>query len=211
MNYKQITFVGAIHGNETAPYFAACEAGVPIVCGNPRAAFERKRYVERDLNASFGTKGGETLEERRARELLKILPVGGPVVDFHTFSCVSEPFTVIVDRAQLPLAALVGIRKVVLMSYSIKSGHALINHRPGVSPEVGQHDSILARETTLQVIKSIRMGKPRAEIELYEVYGVIPERGDHQNFIPHRDGFIPVLAGEQAYTHGGLKARRIDK
>ena len=210
MNYEQITFVGAVHGNETTPYFAALEAAVPIVCGNPRAAFERKRFVDRDLNASFGTEGNGTIEERRSKELLELIPAGRPVVDFHTFSCVSEPFTVIVDRAQLPLAALVGIKKVVLMSYSIKAGHALINYRAGVSPEVGQHDSPLARETTLQVIESIRRGKPRTEIELYEVYGVIPERGDHQNFIPHRDGFIPVLAGELAYTHGGLMARRIE-
>jgi hypothetical protein len=209
MSIKELSFVGAIHGNETTPYFAACEVGVPILCGNPRAAFERKRFIERDLNASFGTREQSTLEEHRANELLELLPPEKPVVDLHTFSCVSEPFTVIVDRAQLPLAALVGIRKVVLMTFSIKGGHALINHRAGVSPEVGQHDSPLARETTLQVIDSIKRGKPLREIELYEVYGVIPSRGDHENFVPHRDGFIPVLAGELAYAHGGLMARRV--
>lgn len=210
MNELNVSFVGAVHGDETTPYFGACEAGVPIICGNPRAAFERKRFIERDLNASFGTGSKDTLEERRAVELLKLLPSTRPVVDFHTFSCESEPFTVIVDRTQLPLAALVGIQKVVLMTYSIKAGHALINHRAGVSPEVGQHDSLKARETTLNVIESIRRGQPLPALELYEVYGVIPERGDHKNFVPHPDGFIPVLAGERAYSHGGLMARRIE-
>jgi hypothetical protein len=209
MKHPHLSYIGAIHGNETVPYVTAVEVGVPIVCGNPRAVTERKRFIERDLNASFGTGMLASHEERRAAELLEILPPDRPVVDFHTFSCESEPFTVIVDRTQLPLAALVGLRKVVLMSYSIKQGHALINFRNGVSPEVGQHDTPAARETTLHVLDSIRRGIPRTDIELYEVYGIIPTRGDHTNFVPHKDGFIPVLAGELAYTHGGLMARRI--
>jgi|GEM_PF-1178508 len=215
MERSPYTFVAGLHGNETTPYFALCSAGIPTILGNPRAAFEGKRFIERDLNASFGCHKTQLIEERRAQELLRCIPSNKPVIDFHTFSCESEPFVVIVDRTQIALASMLGIKKIVLMSHNIKAGYALINHRVGVSVEVGMHGSESAWNTTLKVIEALKNGVPSDTAELHEVYGIIEERisrsgSEYKNFAHHPDGFIPVLAGEKAYIHPGLKSRLID-
>ena len=209
MNHEEFTFVAALHGNELTPYFALLEAGVPVVCGNPRAANLQRRFVERDLNASFGEPYGDSLEELQAERLLRKIPEAKPVIDLHTYSCESPPFVVVVDREQLALAERTGIKRIVLMTHNIKAGRALINHRVGVSPEVGMHGSEQAWNVTLQMLQYLGGKSAPERAEHYEVVGTIQESGSYQNFLPHPAGFIPILAGEKAYQHHGLMARRV--
>lgn len=207
MSYQDLRFVAGLHGNELAPYFALMELGVPCLLGHPRAAFERKRFIERDLNASFGG-DGVTLEERRAQEILTLLPGDKPLVDLHTFSCESPPFAIVVDSSMIELATTLGISRVVVMSHDIKSGRSLIGQRSGVSIEVGHHDSLAAYQVT-QTLLSGAVSGTASPLELYEAIGIITEPGDYANFVPHQEGFVPVLSGEVAYEHFGLRARRV--
>ncbi|PIR98814.1 hypothetical protein COT87_02750 [Candidatus Collierbacteria bacterium CG10_big_fil_rev_8_21_14_0_10_44_9] len=208
---KNIQFVTAVHGNEIMPTLALVSIGEPQIVANPRALARGVRYMEKDMNASFGT-GGSSYEEKGATQLLKILDKKKLVVDFHTFSCESEPFAIIVDLTLLPIAASLGVKRVVYMKHNIKGGHALINYRSGVSVEVGGHIDPSSFETTLKIVKRLaKYGIRPGKVKIYEVYGRIEEQGKYENFV-ERDGFIPVLYGERAYPDQGfygLAAREI--
>ncbi len=207
---NKFSFVTALHGNERQPVLALASLGVPQFVANPTALQRNLRLVDKDMNASFGTEGN-SLEERAARKLLAALPPDRPVVDLHSFSAQSPPFAILVDLAQLPLAETTGLTRVVFMRHSIKSGHALIDFRPGISVECGQHADPKTFRTAQRVIKSVEKGI-RKPIKLFEVYGRIEKPGNYRNFQLFDDdeeSFYPVLAGENAYNFPGLKARKL--
>lgn len=89
--------ITAVHGNEYIPTLVLASMGVEQVVTNPVALAKGVRYTEKDLNASFGT-GGKTYEEERARELMEQLDTRASVIDFHTFSCKSDPFAEVYGR-----------------------------------------------------------------------------------------------------------------
>lgn len=91
-----LTLLGLTHGNEWAGVSVlngvlehllagTLELRVPIAValGNPRAALENSRFLERDLNRSFARTSQATHEERRALELEGLLRRTGYLVDFH--------------------------------------------------------------------------------------------------------------------------------
>jgi succinylglutamate desuccinylase len=80
-NFQLVT---AVYGNEIMPTLALASQGIAQVVANPRALARGLRYLEKDLNASFGTEG-DSHEEKRARELMMTLDKKKLVVDFHTF------------------------------------------------------------------------------------------------------------------------------
>lgn len=208
---KNYQFVTAVHGNEYLSTLALASVGVEQTVANPQALAKGMRYLEKDLNASFGTRGN-SYEEKRARELVKILDSCKLVVDFHTFSCESEPFAIIVDLAMIPLASSLGVERVVYMKHNIKAGHSLINYCSGVSVEVGGHSDPISFETTLKIVRKLKKDgiNPR-KVRVYEVFGRIEEQGEYTNFV-ELNGFFPVLYGERAYDDQGfygLKAREI--
>lgn len=202
-----MVFTTALHGNEPIPVYALASLGVDQVICNTQALVLGKRFIEKDLNHSFGT-NGNSLEEKRAQELLKIIPESETVVDLHSMSAISDPFAIIIDPKMIPLAATTGLKHVVLMSHNIKSGHSLIDHRRGISIEVGLHQDPQTYNFTKTIYQNIKAGKSHP-FTLYEVYGVIEKEGEYQNFTMHKDGFIPVLAGEKAYNIPGLKSKII--
>ncbi|MGE0172802.1 MAG: succinylglutamate desuccinylase/aspartoacylase family protein [Oligoflexales bacterium] len=107
-NNKEIglTLMGITHGNEVAglavlnELFAAILQGVitldfpiALLLGNPNAALKNTRFVERDLNRSFMNSDTQKAEEKRARELEKILRKTLLFLDFHqTSEPSSTPF-----------------------------------------------------------------------------------------------------------------------
>jgi len=200
-------YTTAIHGNEPIPVFGLASLGVKQVVCNLKALCVNKRFLEKDLNQSFGT-NGKTIEEVRAKEILREIPEKETVIDLHTMSAKSEPFAIVVDLKMVKLAALTGLKHVVYMSHNIKSGHSLIDHRNGISIETGNHIKQVTFETVCMIYKNIKEGK-KHKFTLYEVYDVIDDEDDYQNFKPYKNEFIPVLAGEKAYNMPGLKAKVI--
>ena len=203
MNSK-FKVVCCLHGDEPFPLYAALEHGVSPIIGNTAAFVAAKRFIDKDLNASFGERGN-TLEHRRARELLTLIPQSSLVLDFHTFSCASEPFCIVVNESMLPLARRTGIRHIVMMRYNIKDGHALIDHCPGISIEVGAHTDYLSYETTINVLDNIETGTECRDALIYESIGTIETPCRFPNLAPTPEGWIPLLAGERAYKHHGIK------
>jgi hypothetical protein len=206
------TFVTAVHGNEQLPVLALASVGEKQIVANPEALRRNVRFLEKDLNASFGT-DGESLEERRARKILARLSKAFPVIDFHSTTGVTPPFAIVVDMAMIPLAQSLGLNHVVVMKYNIKGGYALINHCDGVSVEVGQHGDPASFDTTLKILKACKEGKRNKNAPVYEVYSKIEKPGVYKNFQAYKEGdetFYPVLAGENSYGFPGLKARLLE-
>jgi len=194
--------VAGLHGNEQVPIRYLTDNKIDFVLGNPMAFKANKRFIDNDLNASFGL-NKKGYEYRRAKRLLDV--VKSPVIDFHTFSCDSEPFAVIVSLKMLPMASRLGVKHVLYMNMNIKKGHSLIDHVDGVSVEVGHHDNPNCYHQIKKTLLAYRTGlvfKPK----VYEVYGKIKRKGKYTNFKKYGD-FYPVLAGEKAYNFPGLKAK----
>ncbi len=108
----------------------------------------------------------------------------------------------------LEVAETLGVKYVVYMRHNIKNGHALIDHYPGVSVEAGTHDTELAFKNTLAIAESA-LANQKHQVKLFEVYDTIKTPGDYTNFKQHKDGFVPVLAGEVSYDFFGLMAKRV--
>ncbi len=101
-----LTLMGITHGNETAgiavlnALLALLSSGsvrleipVAFLLGNPWAARENKRFLERDLNRSFNRPDPRMKEERRAAELSQVLRRTDFIVDFHQTTKASDrPF-----------------------------------------------------------------------------------------------------------------------
>lgn len=207
---QNIVFVAGLHGNEQMPVRALTENGMPFILGNPMAYEKNVRFIEQDINASFGLvcKNYECI---RAQEILDEIPENSLVADFHTTTNEDRPFVIVVDEIMIPFARKTGIERVVLMRHNIKKGNALINRRNGISIEVGRHKDQESYKTTSNVAQSILNGTERSVV-LYEVYDEIRKPGNYENFLEHQDGFIPVLAQEPEYECEGLfglKARRL--
>ncbi len=204
---RKIVFVAGLHGNEEMPVRALEENSVPFILGNPRALKKKVRFTAEDLNASFGIRGA-SYEARRAKEILTKIGKKDLVVDFHTTTAKTPPFVILVDKKMIPLAATTGLSRVVIMKHNIKQGHALIDYRDGISIEAGNHGSKESYRITLRIVKNIS-ACAKHRVRIYEVYDKITKPGRYKNFKKHREGFIPILAGEKAYDFYGLKARRV--
>lgn len=207
---RKIVFVAGIHGNERMPVRALTEAGADFILGSPKAYDLNVRLVEEDLNASFGLLS-DSYESKRAAEMLQHINEDALVIDFHTTEAEHTPFVIIVDEKMIPLAERTGIERVVIMRHNIKQGHALINHRNGISIEAGAHTDERSYHTTLDIVNNLSKDT-KYPITLYEVYDEITKPGEYINFQQHQAGFVPILANESAYELKGLfglKARRV--
>ena len=205
MNY---TFVTGLHGNEPIPVFALANLKVSQYIANRKALIRNERFIDVDLNKSFGVKG-KGYEYDRAKEILNDISPEKKVIDLHTFSATSEPFVIVVDKRMIDLAITTGLSHIVMMDYNIKNGHALINYRKGISIEVGQHYSYKSYCVAQSIYRNIVCNfKPKKKPNLYRVFGIISELGKYINFTRSSQGFYPVLAGEKAYSFYGLKAKK---
>ena len=211
MNTK-IQYVTGMHGHEIIPVLALASLDVPQLVVSPRAVRERVRYVDTDPNSAFGKNGTDYAAEC-AQRVLEQIPEDTHVIDFHTFTAPSPAFSILVDPSMLPFALRAGIKNIVYMKHNIKKGGALINHRNGISIEVSQHDDKNGFDVIADIINNMHSGVSlkSEEVTLFEVYDVIAEKGEYINFELHPDGYYPILAGENSYTIGGLKARKVEK
>jgi succinylglutamate desuccinylase len=91
-----LTLMAVTHGNEVGGiavlnhilqliHHGVVQVPFPMVIGlaNPQASLANERFLERDLNRSFGRQANDTHEDRRARQLEKVLAHTGYFVDFH--------------------------------------------------------------------------------------------------------------------------------
>jgi len=206
-NGRNVTIIAGQHGNEKGTVRALTHRGEDFILGNPEAFDRNIRFVEQDLNASYGTFDA-SYEAKRAKELLEDIPSENVVIDFHTTSAKGPPFVILMNKEMLPFAARAGLTHAVLMTHNIKKGHALLNMRDGFAVEISGYDTEESFQTTLSVLDALKSGT-KTPMNLYEVYDTISEPGDYENFVLHKSGFFPVLVGEESYDFIGLKARML--
>ncbi len=100
---QHVVIVGGTHGNEPAGVRAMvalhrqlkngeiklARGKVSLLLGNPRAYQKDQRYIDRDLNRSFGDQDSATIEGRRAVEIIKYLHRSSDIaalLDLHSVS-----------------------------------------------------------------------------------------------------------------------------
>ncbi|NOY14762.1 MAG: hypothetical protein GXP43_00935 [bacterium] len=208
----KLRYITAIHGNEPAPVLALASLGIPQTIANPLALRKKVRYVDKDMNASFGL-SGDGYEIKQARKILQLIKKDEFVVDLHTFTGQSPPFVIVVDKQLLTFAAGLGIKHIVFMDFNPKAGHALINHRKGVSIETGQHQDFEKVFDTINQLVSCLTNKKRGDHDacLYKVVGAYDTPGRYVNFKTRSDGHVPILASPKAHQiHGWYALRAIN-
>lgn len=101
-----LTLQAVTHGNEVGGLLALIECirliksgvvkpEIPLAfsLGNYRASLEDRRFIQADLNRSFGTKDLSTLEAQRSLELMPVLANTDFFLDFHqTIESCMQPF-----------------------------------------------------------------------------------------------------------------------
>ncbi len=205
--FESIIFVGGVHGSEPLPLEGLQLAGVPHLVGNPQALEKRVRYIDQDLNRAFENTDGSDYESGRARYLLETISSHAFVIDLHTASHVTVPFCVVTDRSMSALAAIAGIEHAV---YFPRSGNiingSLIHVRRGVVIECGGHTDSEVPKRVAGWIKNLKKGKVLVEPKIFEVFDVITEFGEYEDFISTGD-FYPVFSHTK--SHPGYKARLV--
>lgn len=89
MSRPSILVLGGMHGNEqlgiqlVALLKQSPLTGVDALIANPKAVIQSKRFIQTDLNRSFGVSGQSTYETNRADVLTKIASGYDVVLDFH--------------------------------------------------------------------------------------------------------------------------------
>ena len=95
MSLKHVSIVGGTHGNEWGgiylhelwhdrpDLFAHYPFEVELYLGNPEATTLNRRYVDQDLNRSFGKGKQKGYESQRAKEMRKTLADTDLLIDLH--------------------------------------------------------------------------------------------------------------------------------
>lgn len=124
-----LTFLAIVHGDEIGGAAvlnrllaemagAARSPEIPLafILGNPAAALKHARYLERDLNRTFGLTTGNLLEERRARVLGDLLKETDFLVDFHqTTEETDRPFFIFpFERRSYDFARAISPRRTIV-------------------------------------------------------------------------------------------------
>ena len=197
-------------------------AHVDYVCGNPRAASQDPpiRYVETDLNRSFKRKGpgeSKSYEDERGELILDQTEAGGYeyVLDVHTSTVDVGRFFLANHRNEAvdTIIAASPITRIVMMPDQIAQA-GLIGQVPNsvsveydreVAAEVGVEESMTLIRGLIRR-KSLVTPQDR---EFYYVTGAIPKTEDPgldaRNFELCKDGYYPVLFGENSYRKDPTK------
>lgn len=205
--FDSIIFVGGVHGSEPLPIVGLQLARVPHLVGNPQALEKRVRYIDQDLNRAFENTNGSDYESGRARHLLERISPNAFVIDLHTASRVTVPFCVVTDKDMSILAAIAGIKHVV---YFPRSSHfisgSLIHVRKGMVIECGGHTDSEVPKRVVSWIEHLKKGKVLVEPKIFEVFDVIAESREYEDFVSTGD-FYPVFSHTK--SHPGYKARLV--
>lgn len=168
-------YITYTHGNEPPPYH------VPnALVANPIARTQNKRYIESDLNRSFGISFPRTYEEKRAREIKDVMSKYDLVVDIHRTTA-EVPFCAIVTKLEDVEYALPYLPAAIIV---IDMPTALIAH--------AKHGVALEYPYNSELIRSER------EVPIYRVKDYVYAKAGWENFEEVDEG-IPYMVNEGAY------------
>ena len=128
-----ILVLGGTHGNELLGIELVRSLGqnpidgVDALMANPPAVAQAVRFVESDLNRSFGNQPNDTWERRRAKELTEVFTKYDIVLDFHNTQTPQNNccFTGVNTQAELySVAARLGFTRVIQATYECMNKYA---------------------------------------------------------------------------------------
>ena len=174
----KILVIGGTHGNESLGIELVrllrerLIKGVDTLIANPRAVAAGVRFVETDLNRSFGGKASG-YEERRACEITRLVAQYDLVLDFHNTQAANNNCSFIGPNSEylLPgISALLGLNNCIIATYDC------INRQcPNtLSIEISQNDKLdnpsVWRRKIDQLMQEDSLEKSR-ELNLYRFAG----------------------------------------
>lgn len=190
----KLTFMAIIHGVEVAglavfnEFLVAMKSGqvplevsIGLALGNIAAAQKGVRFVDRDLNRSFGRENVDTLEDRRADELEQLLARSERLIDFHQVRLqIDRPFWIFpYSKKGYKLARAIAPEVSIIthwgkgFSQEGQCSDEWLNHHGGngVTMELGQNGFDPAQiamglgvvKKALAVVTGIQFGRPELE------------------------------------------------
>lgn len=223
--------VACVHGDESlgmAVLQTLCSielnAGtLLLVVANDLAYHRATRFVDCDLNRCFPGKSLGLHEEVLAHNLRGLLAPCDYVVDIHTTTAKTEPFTIVRKRSLSGMMSALGLKHSVFIPTNVIGKTSLIDYvKNGFSIEFPATARLqVAKQAVLSFLGnlgmiSFGMNSP-AECRFYEVFGALPK------FVKSNPGmtnfreccwgskcFFPVFYGEKSYLDiECLMARRL--
>lgn len=218
-NGSTVALVAGVHGNEIAPILALrawqksanrkqIHGSVYVVFGNPEAISKRMRYIDENMNRSFGHSGQRrTVEARRVRELEPILEKCSAVLDLHASNSKGTKPFVITEARGMKIGQWLPVKFIV---------HGFTKYEPGSVDEfTDNHGGTgLCVECGFLGAKSSQKVAQQAIREFLKATGSLLGRGrrrsqrryricqlyfnKNKTFVPIRewDDFSPVEAGQ---------------
>jgi succinylglutamate desuccinylase len=227
---KKIYVIACQHGNELfglkvlAPLAERSNPNIRLRVGNLEAISKDIRYVESDLNRSFGKIGSSTKEGRLAKGIVKEIKEFDPdvIIDLHTSVVDVGKVSILAEDSPFlqAISSKLGMERIAVMLPDI-TREALLGQFPtkSVSLEFGVHHTSdkLAHEIA-DLIYSL-LGTPiephENELELYKVERIVKKNEivnvAFANFIFNdKLGGFPFLMGESNYSdYAGFLAKKI--
>ena len=202
----KILVVGGTHGNERTGVDTVLElkrtpvVDVDTLIANPRATKRCQRFIETDLNRSFGVQNPKSYEERRALRLVNVLGQYDLIVEFHNTGSRTTCGIVTTQEptaTQLRAIAHLGLDRIVIMP---AGGHSLSSRNPlkTVSLEISNGADRFSPEFFVRQIASLDCKMDTINpsgIEMYRYRGVRVSRtllAKHGLEIRHFVDFQPI-------------------
>lgn len=215
----KVLILGSQHGNEylgeklyrhIVRSRPELKDNVEYVLANPKAREKRVRLIESDMNRSY-VRNPVTYEERRAQEIREYINKYqfDIVLDCHTTSCVQPPSLIVasinsVNEAYLKASS---IAHIIHMNHSITQTTLNDISPQSVSLEVNEKITPeLLNEVCDDIKRYIHQESAHSKQYVYEVTELLhgnelPEEEliNIQNFKKTKQGFYPILVGENSY------------
>ena len=214
----RILLIGATHGNEVLGVQVYQELlekrseairSIDFIIGNPRAYVAGKRYIECDLNRSYGS-FGDMYEQCRAREIEEYVKLTNPdiILDIHTTTCV-QPSCLIVQNMKgemkqklLRASHIENLLQVQPMGDITTVSDNVVGYEISI-----HHINKRCIDSIVQDVERLVAGLEHTPHKrLFEMQDKIyanevtsEQAKTFVNFKKHELGYVPILTGENSY------------
>lgn len=214
----KILIIGATHGNEllgTKLYQRLIIKRSPLlehidfIVGNPRAFAANKRYIDCDMNRSYG-KDGQQHEEVRAREIEQYIKATKPdlILDMHTTVC-RQPVCLIVGDTEHEMKRRFLRASHVEAILQVQPMDSIVTLGGNVAAYEVSNDQITTKLLDMIIAdlqRFVEGSDEYANKKLFVMSGkifksdVTPEQAaQFVNFELCPLGFVPIMTGENSY------------
>jgi aspartoacylase len=217
---KNILLLGSQHGNELLgdklyrriqSHHDSLIPNITFMLANPKAHEMGVRYIESDMNRSYGINAA-TYEAAQAKKIEALIRQNDYdlILDLHTTVCSEPPCIIIEDIYDENIAFLKAssITNIVLMQHPLVKTSLIGRTKRALAIEMANED--ITNELLDSLCEDLRcyVDKvlPLAEKSVYRVSelllksAITPEEATKLvNFTMSAQGFIPILVGENSY------------